>query len=322
MNMADSSDAYCFHISLKDFKHEPDYLSTIYTVNCVLHTSFAVLTIFGKTTVLVSIWKTPSLHAVNCSFGVSRFIRLGCRCTCTACLPSIQNSRAVSGFSILCELRVLFNISGFFLSLFSCFVVTAISVEKYLAIYLHLRYQQIVTVRRVLTSTLGSFLIAAAATVLVVWYEIMFLITGVLILACLALILFANIRVLSNLGRHHRQIHDLELSMKSSQRRNTEPSAGTTAQYHSVARYRKSVFTISYVVAAMLICYLPYLCSILARSVVEYPNNSVRLALNITHVITFANSAWNPFLFCWRIREIRRAVVETLLCKETNSSFQ
>ena len=62
MNMADSSDAYCFHISLKDFKHEPDYLSTIYTVNCVLHTSFAVLTIFGNTTVLVSIWKTPSLY--------------------------------------------------------------------------------------------------------------------------------------------------------------------------------------------------------------------------------------------------------------------
>ena len=285
-------------------------------MNCVLHSVFAVLATLGNTSVLVAIWRTPPLHSPSntllaslalSDLAVGTIVQL-------SYLP-YKLAELCKNVDVICELSVLFNISGFFLSILSCLIVTAISVERYLAIHLHLRYQELVTIGRVLVAILLAVLVAVTATILVIWYEVMFLVTGMVILLCLLVTLFVNSRMISNLGYHLRQIRNLELSVKRRKNFNT----GSNCHF-SVITYRKSVFTISYVVAAMLLCYLPYLCSILARSLVEYPNNTVRLALNVTHMITFANSAWNPVLYCWRIREIRRAILQIFLCKNPSLS--
>lgn len=320
MEVTNTSNMYCFHITLEDFKQEPDYLSTIYTINCVLHSLFAIITIFGNTTILVSIWRTPAIFSPSTlllalltlsDLAVGSLVQL-------VYLP-YKLAELNHNYRIVCGLRVLFNLAGFFQSLFSCFVMTAISVEKYLAIYYHLRYQAMVTVRRVVFVSLCLVLTATAATVLVAMHEIVFLVAGLLIFACSVIVLFANVQLLRNMRYHHLQIQDLERSVRSSQRPKIDTSSSENANNLSVIRYRKSVFTISYIVLAMLVCYLPYLCSILARSVVEYPNNIVRLTLNITHMITFANSALNPYLYYWRIRELRGAVKKTLMCSQNSS---
>ena len=89
----------------------------------------------------------------------------------------------------------------------------------------------------------------------------------------------------------------------------------------NIARYRKAVYSAVWVQVTLVVCYLPF-GMLMAFIRPESPDkseitSSVYLAGDITLSFVLANSSLNPFLYCWRIREVRKAVKETirhLLC--------
>ena len=71
---------------------------------------------------------------------------------------------------------------------------------------------------------------------------------------------------------------------------------------------------------ALIICYFPIhvILTLCGTSVIE---RETKLDFAIT--LVFSNSSINPFLYCWRLRELRAAVVKTakqMLCKQTEEN--
>ena len=82
-----------------------------------------------------------------------------------------------------------------------------------------------------------------------------------------------------------------------------------------IAQFKKTVTSIGLVQSALVICYIPFvilnaiflLNSVLANSEVFY------MAANLVYsTLVYLNSSLNPFLYCWRIKEVRQAVKATI----------
>ena len=78
-----------------------------------------------------------------------------------------------------------------------------------------------------------------------------------------------------------------------------------------MARYRKAVYSALWVQMALVVCYLPHR---IVSLFVSYHALDVAyfLAEAITAVLFYFNSILNPFLYCWKISEVRQAVKQTI----------
>ena len=77
------------------------------------------------------------------------------------------------------------------------------------------------------------------------------------------------------------------------------------------ARYRKTVTSALWVQLTLVVCYLPH-------GIVELlflqrgPSSSLLVVRLFTVTLVFLNSTLNPILYCWKIREVRQAVKDTI----------
>ena len=203
------------------------------------------------------------------------------------------------------------QITGTILCSVSLFTSTAISVDRLLALVLGLRYRHIVTMRKAHISVFFMWVFSAligAAT-----YALDPLILGwssfLTILLCVVISSLCYAKIFFTLRQRQFQVQDGAFQAKRNQ---TIPL--------NIARYRKAVYNSLWVQVTLLVCYLPFGIAMALRP--ESPEkseitSSVYLAGDITLSFVLANSSLNPFLYCWRIREVRKAVKETirhLLC--------
>lgn len=93
-------------------------------------------------------------------------------------------------------------------------------------------------------------------------------------------------------------------------------AVGVDAQELSIAnlvvveRLKKSAVSIFLrLLLISLLCYLPYLSAVISLFV---KGKRLPVLFNATVTIAYINSTLNPLLYCWRIREIHKAVKQTL----------
>ena len=77
----------------------------------------------------------------------------------------------------------------------------------------------------------------------------------------------------------------------------------------NMVRYRKALHSAVWVQLGLIVCYVPYFTLIILCEV-RCPND-IRIE-GIAIVLVFFNSTLNPFLYCWKISEVRRAVKQTI----------
>lgn len=304
----------CFHLNQYDISSLPGYLQSVYIANCVINSVFAIVAIVGNAAILVAVKRNPLLHTPgNVLIACLASSDLAVGLLAQGSYIPYKIAELEKMFNTFCKLRFFYNLSGFLFSVLSCLVVTTISVDRFLALYLHLRYNQIVTVKRAMLSSFLCLTFAVILTTLLVWFATVFLIGAIVIVVCLLLTLSSNYCLLKWLTHHHRQIIGLELSVRQKHGIKHDPGI------EQAIKLRKSVLTITLVVGLMFVCYLPYFAVLLYRTVIGYPTHSVRLAHNLTEMIAFINSACNPVLYCWNIREIRKPVLQFLRCRYVRS---
>ena len=202
-------------------------------------------------------------------------------------------------------------ISGIILCGVSLLTLTAISVDRLLALLLGLRYTYIVTTRKVYISVIVMWILSAfigAAN-----YSFHFLILGwstfIIISLCVVISNFIS-KIFFTLRKRQFCVHNGAFQGERSQKIPL-----------NIARYRKAVYSAVWVQVTLVVCYLPF-GMLMALIRPESPDkseitSSVYLAGDITLSFVLANSSLNPLLYCWRIREVRKAVKETirhLLC--------
>ena len=74
---------------------------------------------------------------------------------------------------------------------------------------------------------------------------------------------------------------------------------------------KKSAVTVIYIYGLLFIFYLPFGVTLLVEAFIGY-TRSVKISYDYVKTVVLINSLLDPLVYCWRIREIRRAVMNTL----------
>ena len=267
-----------------------------------LNIFFSVTAFLGNTLILVALHKETSLHPP--SKLLYRNLAIADLCVGVIAEPllvtyftSVANERW--DICYYADWAVLY--SGLILCIVSLLTMTAISVDRLFALLLGLRYRQVVTYRRTcITVTAFWILSVVGASTLFLnrritsWYQ--YIVTAL----CLVTTIFAYAKIFVTL--RHNQIHVQNPSAQG------QPSQAIPL---NIARYRKAVYSALWVQGTLGICYLPYNIAVFLTPQ-RGMSLSIYLARNFTASMVLLNSSLNPLLYCWKIREVRQAVKETL----------
>ena len=196
----------------------------------------------------------------------------------------------------------LVHISGAILCGISLGTLTAISVDRLLALQLGLRYRQVVTLTRVRAFVVVSWVVFSSLSMLYFLNPQVFMITlCVNILLCLVGSTFCYSKIYFAL--RYRQIQ-----VGQQQSENGElnlPSRGR------MLKYKKSVSSSMLVYLTLLVCYLPFAIVQIVRAI-HGKSQYIIFAEGSTISLVYLNSSINPVIYCWRIKEIRQAVKRTI----------
>ena len=188
----------------------------------------------------------------------------------------------------------------------SLFSVVTISVDRFLAVHLHLRYQELVTHERVIAVVISIWLLSAIISSSVFWdtYIISRVIWLVIMTFCLIVVVTVYWRIHIVLKRHKNQIQSFQIQ---------EVGQGVqNGDLPSFLKVRKSAHGTFYVCIVFLICFLPsYILSFL---ILCRPLNIISLykARLYTTTLFFLNSSFNPVMYCWKMGSIRRTLMHTM----------
>ena len=189
----------------------------------------------------------------------------------------------------------------------SLFSVVTISVDRFLAVHLHLRYQELVTHKRVLAVVISIWLLSAIISSSVFWDPLLVsikVITFVMMTVCLIVVVTVYWRIYIVLKRHKNQIQSFQIQEVQQGVQNGDLS--------SFSKVRKSAHGTFYVCIVFLICFLP--SYILSFIILSRPLNIISLykARLYTTTLFFLNSSLNPVMYCWKMGSIRRTLMHTM----------
>ena len=176
--------------------------------------------------------------------------------------------------------------------------VLLLSVDRFLAVFLHLRYQEIVTPKRVVSILILSWVISTIVSLFWIaqkYYAWIFL--NVFLATCLTAIALLHCKIYSIVRRHRFQIRAQQVQGSIQ----TEDETRTTFE-----RQKPLVRSAFYIYLLLLACYLPNIFTDFALMTFK------EIILGIFHQYTltliFVNSCLNPLIYCWKLRPIRRTI--------------
>ena len=286
-----------------------DSPKTIEIINCILNVPLIFVSTIGNALVLTAILRTFSLRSAPsivflCSLAVSDLL-VGL----VAQPVYISNALIYSDSSF--ALKQATEVTFVLACGVSLFTMTAISVDRFLALRYHMRYSDVMTVKRALFTIAGIWLVLVILSCLrIIWKRsplfLAIVVGGIAI--CLFISTFSYIRIYQ-IVRHHK------LAIRSQQQAIQRLSNDATNVKQST---KSGINTLIYFIC-MIFCYLP----ILVVTIILAFGHSLDSRLHIADTIAFLNSSINPFLYCWRAQEIRAAVWKTIrqfFCKRARQT--
>ena len=267
-----------------------------------LNIFLSITAFLGNTLILVALHKETSLHPPSKLLYRNLAITDLCVGIIVQPLAVTYLTSAVKERWDVCHYSHFAEVfSGYTLCVVSLVTLTAISVDRLLTLLLGLRYRQVVTYRKtcITVINLWIFSIVGASTIfwnrlLTSWYQ--YIITAL----CLITTIFAYAKVF--FSQRHNRIHVQNHVAQG------QPSQAITL---NIARYRKAVYSAMWVQGTLVACYLPF-GIVVALTPQQGMTLSVYLVRRFTVSLLYLNSSLNPFLYCWKIREVRKAVKKTL----------
>ena len=299
----------CF---LFDVNFNPtQYLYVAHILTSIINIAFSLTAVAGNFIVIYSVWKTRSLHTPSNVFLCSlAFSDLTVGFLAQPCFVIHKIGELLHRSGMYCPTRILLESLGNITAGASVLTMTGIAVERCLALYFHLRYNEIVTSRRVLSAVACIwivFIVLAAFRISLMSPAIYNTISIAVISLSLLSTYLAYVKILRCVRKHERRIQIVETEVNSSSPQMKEKAG----QLRNMLRYKKSTVAMIFVVGFFTICFLPYLCVKLAHKTWGY-TTPVKTAYLYASTIAFLNSSFNPVIYCWRINSLRHAVKTVL----------
>ena len=250
-----------------------------------------VMTLLGNAAILITIFKTPSLHTpahiLLAGLALSDF---AFGFIVQPLLLSIVLSAGYNHDLPLATFRLMcssFNCSAIVLCGVSLGTSIAIALDRLLALRLHLRYAVIVTKFRVIVVLTCIWLFQGFFIPMYFWQVETF---GRFIAIKICVVIVVNFAIYLNIHlivRHHQ----IRIQYQHPEQ---------LANIFSLKRLKNSALNTFLVFIFLLVCSLPFLY--------VYFNDRVSITIHYIAIATiFLNTSFNPFVYSWRLREIRTA---------------
>ena len=275
---------------------DPLYSSSIF--NCVVNafsaytaTMLNILTIHAmrKTSSLPKPLKTLLLSLAVSDLGVGLLAQ-------PLYIVKIANPTHVAFHRTFQVIQLTFTYASFL-------TVVAISVDRFLAIHLHLRYQELVTHKRVVAVVISIWILSLLFAPLIFYlnsttpfHMVMAIIFGF----CFIITGIIYSRMYFTARHHANQIQVLQVQVTQN------------SQIEIAARNRKSAISMFYVYLVFLVCYLPAYCVGVTRLIQSPPSTALRGVYLYSLTLVFLNSSLNPVIYGWKMRHIRHAIIDVL----------
>ena len=288
--------------------------SLSYFVNAALNVPLAIATTVANLVVLLAMRRVTSIRLPSklllCSLVLTD---LGAGSVVQPQFATRLFLRAIYPDLVPCSLYRSYAAAAPLFSYASLLTLAAISLDRYAALFFHIKYKQIVTTRRV--CAVLAFIWAFAA----LWPILTFVkrhdkltfasLVATVFFVPLLVIFVACTKIYIRLRA--QQIHPQALDQAQQQ-------AGNTL---NLERYRRTASAMMWICVLLLICYLPFLCMAAYRATAQ------RTALteclyDISIALVLLNSLLNPFVYCFRLPDIRTEVVkelQKLFCRSSSA---
>lgn len=268
---------------------------TVVIINCILNSPLMLISILCNALILAAIIRTPSIRSTHmimlCSLAVSDLL-VG------FIAEPLFIARELTRREVLVKLVV---VMGFSVSIISLCTMTTISLDRLLALHYHMKYITLVTTLRI-KYTIGmiwltNLLLTSFYFVNVSTYHFMI---ATITVICIITSSFTYICIFRIVRRHQLQIHS------------QQQAVGTSITENSInmIRLQRSVINTFLFYIFLIICYFPMYVMLninLSKKAIWKKD------WNFSVTLVFMNSSINPFLFCWRLRELRVIVKKTII---------
>jgi len=252
MNKTHPSDVTCSFLDINLEQTNSTLIASILT--CILNAVFSLITVSGNLIILRVIWKTQELQTP--SFILLFSLAAADLLVGLICQPffvAYQIAELTDNFSAYCILRMTQNISGWITTGVSLGILSAVSVDRLLALTLHLRYNTIVTVQRMCQTVFMIWIVSVTVVIFRFWIRPWLIFPVVIVVASFVVTTLSTFRIFQIVRKHQRQIRQLQQNVQS----NTI----------NMLKCRKSVVTVVYVYGLFVILYLPFCATMFVETV-------------------------------------------------------
>ena len=296
MNRSSDIQSNCFFLSVNLERTHKTLVAGIIT--SILNVLFSLLTSTGNVIILHVIWKKRELHSP--SFVLLSGLAASDLVVGLVCQPSFvayHIAELMDDFDAYCALRIIQSISSYTTIGVSLATLTGISIDRLLALTLHLRYNEVITIRKIMLFALVSWVVSTSVVLLRFWISNWFFVPVVVLLITFLVTALSTWKIFQIVRRHQHQISQQELSVRQ--------------HGVNVLKCRKSTITVLYVYGLLLLFFFPLFVTIFVESFSGF-TTTIKIVYDYVTTAVFINSFLNPLVYCWRIGEIRRAVRNAL----------
>ena len=277
------------------------YLIFISAFNVLL----AICSSLGNTLILIALHKETTLHAPSKLFLRSLAITdllvgvISEPLTITYWMSAVRKRQDDCYNALFTSFIASYLLWGM-----SLLTLTAISVNRLLALTLGLRYRQVVTVKKACAFVIMFWIVSITCSAMyaqnvriTIWYSHI----------VIPVSFFTSV---SSYTKIFWELHHQEIQVRGNiiQR---EQSSNSSSAALNISQYRKGVSGVIWLQVAVAVCYLPH-GIITALWTYSGQSSAIIVLRQLTLTLVYFNSTLNPLLYCWKISEVRQLVKELL----------
>jgi len=305
-----STSSICFFLHITRYEEQRNYVIVTIVLNALLF----IPNVLGSALILVTMWKNPNLELPNHVYLTS--LALADLITGLIVQPLYvvhKTAWLYNSLSLDCVCRVMTEIVAWISAAVSCSSIGLISLDRMLAIKLHLKYQFYVTRKRAVqvTAYLWVSLVLLSFSRFLMENICPFVIFGVIgILLGILQVLGAYLQIYKYMRHHQKKIafQAAPASFVTASSTNDPQHPGKTVKLKTLW---KSAMNLGYVVGLYVIVYLPFVASLIAF-LIHGQTLIADTSYDLTRTLIFCAGVLNPLVYCWKIKDIKVEVMKTL----------
>ncbi|XP_022796324.1 adenosine receptor A2a-like [Stylophora pistillata] len=278
---------------------------------CVLTFTFSFVATLGNLLVIRALWKASSLpknlkmlfiNLAVSDLAVGSVVHSMLGAIIAIVLYKEARGNHNQTVNMLCPTTItIFLFLLLILVSASFFTISAIAIDRFLAISLPLRYQGLVTSKRVFFVSISvwliGFAIGAAYISIAARYNLAVVVAAQLYGLVVATAIYIYIY---KIARYHKNQILTQCQLQND-------------QAMKVLREKKSAISALLVYIVLMVCYVPNLaCSVLL--LIDKFQITFLVANRASLFLVLLNSSLNPLIYCWRYRELRE-MVRKMVCQ-------